>query len=156
MCLKRKKRPCVSRSLSPQSGKKGGERAFLHEKLAVRSSASASFFLKGLHSSIERTILCPLFSLHPRNQRVENKVLSSVSLRVCFCAFRENRYRDLRPPATRLHRSPAALPAAGHPPARITQLAPWQRQSFDDILENIRPGPRQTKQRAEANQAEAN
>ena len=38
------------------------------------------FFLKASHSTVERTILCPLFSLYPQNQSVENKILSSLPL----------------------------------------------------------------------------
>ena len=64
--------------------RKGGKKAFFHNKLAVSSSASAGFFLKAPHSTVERTILCPLFSPHPQNQSVQNKILSSLPLRACI------------------------------------------------------------------------
>ena len=67
--------------------RKGGRKAFFHNKLAVSSSASAGFFLKAPHSNVERTILCPLFSLHPQNQSVENKTLSSLPLHIWTFAF---------------------------------------------------------------------
>ena len=62
--------------------RKGGKKAFFHNKLIVSSSASAGFFLKAPHSNVERTILCPLFSLHTQNQSVENKTLSSLPLHI--------------------------------------------------------------------------
>ena len=69
--------------------------AFFHNKLTVNSLASAGFFLKAPHSTVERKILCPLFSPHPQNQSVENKILSSVSLHTRSFAFRENPYQSL-------------------------------------------------------------
>ena len=56
------------------------EERYENVRKAEWKSFGGKFFLSCLFSTRARKKLCPLFSLHPQNQSVENKILSSLPL----------------------------------------------------------------------------